>query len=152
MRQYADELRKIADEIEQSESEWGRQKLIVIYHPDQHENQLTRNFRVGEYACRDGSVTVLIDKRLSEGLQRIRDRVGLPVYIRSAYRNWEHNRSVGGAEHSQHMLGTAADIEVSGLSGDKLARIAREEGFTGIGIADTWVHVDVRDEPAEWRY
>jgi len=152
MREQADELRKIADEIEAQASDWGRQKLIVIYHPDQHTNRLTDNFLVGEYACNDGSVTILIDKRLGEGLQRIRDRVRQPVKIRSAYRPWEYNQAVDGAEHSQHMLGTAADIESQGYTGDQLARIAREEGFTGLGIADNWLHVDVRDEPAEWRY
>ncbi|WP_372521356.1 D-Ala-D-Ala carboxypeptidase family metallohydrolase [Pararhodobacter marinus] len=46
-------------------------------------------------------------------LQALRDRLGKPLIVRSAYRSPEHNRAVGGAPGSKHMQGTAFDIAMS---------------------------------------
>ena len=46
-------------------------------------------------------------------LQALRDRLGKPLIVRSAYRSPEHNRAVGGARASKHMDGTAFDIALS---------------------------------------
>jgi uncharacterized protein YcbK (DUF882 family) len=35
----------------------------------------------------------------------LRDRLGKPLIVRSAYRSPEHNRAVGGATQSKHMDG-----------------------------------------------
>ncbi|MEC5292833.1 D-Ala-D-Ala carboxypeptidase family metallohydrolase [Aurantimonas sp. C2-6-R+9] len=37
----------------------------------------------------------------------LRDRLGKPLIVRSAYRSPEHNRVVGGATRSRHMDGAA---------------------------------------------
>jgi hypothetical protein len=47
-------------------------------------------------------------------LQALRDRLGKPLIVRSAYRSPEHNRTVGGARASKHMDGTAFDIAGTG--------------------------------------
>jgi len=151
----ADDLRNIANKVENLEErvdEWGRQKLIVISHPNQHSNRLTQNFMANEFACKDGSILILIDKRMLEGLQRIRDRLNNPIFITSAFRTWEHNLLVGGSSNSQHLLGTAVDIHSHGISLNRIADIAVEEGFTGIGIYrnSNFVHIDVRENPAKW--
>ena len=49
-------------------------------------------------------------------LQPLRDAVGVPVNVTSAYRHPDVNKAVGGAKTSQHVLGEAADIVVAGMS------------------------------------
>ncbi|EFB70384.1 hypothetical protein PROVRUST_08483, partial [Providencia rustigianii DSM 4541] len=39
-----------------------------------------------------------------------------PVYVVSGRRCAKHNKAVGGAEHSQHLLGTAGDIKVKDVT------------------------------------
>ena len=48
-------------------------------------------------------VHLVLDK-----LQALRDRLGKPLIVRSAYRSPEHNRDVGGAQRSKHMIGAAS--------------------------------------------
>ena len=86
-------------------------------------------------------------------LEQMRVRLGFPIVFNSGYRCPEHNRRVGGEEHSMHMS-FAADIRPAHVSGDgdgvweaklhSLWGAAKELGFGGIGIYDTWVHVDTR--------
>ncbi len=149
MKIQADNLRAIAKAIE---SHVCDQHLMVFYKKNDWSAKVAKNFTVGEFKSKDGALTVLIDRRLISRLQVMRDKLGRAIVITSGYRTPEHNSSVGGAIDSQHMLGTGADIKVSGFSGDQLAKVAREVGFTGIGIGTDFIHVDVRDTPAEWRY
>ena len=79
------------------------------------EKQLTKDFRVREFRCKDGSDKILIDTDLVNLLQQIRDAFGRAVTINSAYRTPTHNKRVGGASNSQHVKGTAADIRVQGV-------------------------------------
>ena len=114
-----------------------------------------------EFACKcnrhnvvDGKNVLdhVIDKRLVDVLDKIRERVGRPVYIESGYRCEDHNREVGGVPNSQHVLGTAADITVDDISIDELANIAKECGADGVGryYGLQFVHIDVRGYDAEW--
>jgi hypothetical protein len=50
---------------------------------------------------------LLINEAALEKLQALRDRLGKPLIVRSAYRSPEHNRAVGGATRSKHMEGAA---------------------------------------------
>ena len=82
--------------------------------------KLSANFRVGEFACKDGSDIVPIDAELVGVLQDVRDHFKVPVAINSAYRTPAYNRKVGGAPASQHIRGTAADIsDVHSESGSR---------------------------------
>ena len=56
----------------------------------------------------------MINSELVTLLQRIRDHFGAAVTINSGYRTESYNKQVGGAPSSQHCLGAAADIVVSG--------------------------------------
>lgn len=114
-----------------------------------------------EFACKcnrhnvvDGKNVLdhVIDKRLVDVLDKIRERVGRPVYIESGYRCEDHNREVGGVPNSQHVLGTAADITVDNISIDELADIAKECGADGVGryYGLQFVHIDIRGYDAEW--
>lgn len=116
--------------------------------------QLSKNFRLSEFVCHDGTETVLIAPGLVDRLQMLRSLAGKPVRIQSAYRSPEHNALIGGVENSRHILGEAADIKVDGFSPLEVAHIAKYVGFTGIGIyiynGQSFVHVDVRPSKSYW--
>src|SRR5690606_23456037 len=54
------------------------------------------NFSPAEIACR-GTGKLLVNEPALDKLQALRDRLGKPLTVRSAYRSPEHNRAVGGA-------------------------------------------------------
>lgn len=114
---------------------------------------LTRNFQVKEFACGDGSDPVFIARTLPMVCQYIRARVGKAIPISSAYRTPARNEAAGGAEYSQHLYGTAADLSTpKGWTPQQLAQIAREimPDWGGVGIYSWGIHVDVRDTKADW--
>ena len=94
----------------------------------------------------------VIDKRLVDLLDAIRERIGKPIEVLSGYRCPEHNAEVGGVPNSQHVEGTAADITYDGINVDYLAQVAEECGADGIGCYyhQDFVHVDVRGYEARW--
>lgn len=120
------------------------------------EKNLTKNFKVKEFACKDGSDPVFIARELPMVLQYIRTRVGKGITINSAYRTPEYNAlpKTGGAQYSQHLYGTAADLATpKGWTPQQLANIAREimPNWGGVGIYSWGIHVDVREEKADWK-
>ena len=114
--------------------------------------KLSAHFVVGEFACHDGSDQVLISDELVTLLQVIRDHFGAPVVINSAYRTQAYNAKVGGAARSQHLLGTAADITLAGVTPLKVAQYAEflQPKAGGIGVYRTFTHVDVRAARSRW--
>lgn len=116
-------------------------------------SELTRNFRVKEFACSDGSDPIFIDSELVAVLQKIRDHFGKSVNITSAYRTPTKNKACGGAMYSQHLYGRAADISISGVSPKKVAAYAETllKNKGGIGTYATFTHVDVRAAKARWK-
>ena len=110
------------------------------------------NFKVNEFACTDGSDPVFIAPELVKVLQKIRNHFGKPVTINSGYRTVTKNKAVGGATYSQHLYGTAADITVKGVAPAKVAAYAETllVGKGGIGIYDSFVHIDVREVRSRW--
>lgn len=82
-------------------------------------------------------------------LESLRARVGRPLVIVSGYRCPVHNRRVGGAPRSFHVLGQAVDIP----RGYATEADAEAVGFLGIGLAGRWAtHLDIRSSRARWRY
>ena len=110
------------------------------------EKKVSNNFRVREFACQDGSDPVFIADKLVNILQAIRNHFGQPVNITSGYRTVSHNKKVGGATYSQHIYGTAADIQVSGVSPSDVADYAEKllPNTGGIGRYKDFTHIDVR--------
>jgi uncharacterized protein YcbK (DUF882 family) len=92
--------------------------------------KLTKNFSLSEFDCNDGSVTpkeVIVNLQLlAEQLQVLRDFVGKPITINSGYRSPSYNKKIGGASRSQHLLGTAADIRIDGISAREVHGIVSE--------------------------
>ena len=114
--------------------------------------KLSTNFRVKEFACTDGSDPIFIDSELVTILQNIRTHFGRAVTITSAYRTPPKNKACGGTTYSQHLYGKAADIKVSGITPKKVAEYAETllQGKGGIGIYDTFTHIDVREKKSRW--
>lgn len=124
------------------------------------EKALAPNFRVREFACRDGTDTVLVDEELVRLLQAVRSHFGRPVRVTSGYRTQAHNRAVGGSPHSRHLSGQAADIQVDGVSVEDAAAYAETllPATGGIGRypprqgrAAGWLHLDTRESRSRWR-
>ena len=113
---------------------------------------LKPNFKVKEFACNDGSDTVLISDDLVDLLQKIRDHFGVAVTINSGYRTSTYNKKVGGATNSQHVKGTAADIVVKGVDPLTVAQYSEHlmPDSGGIGVYQTFTHVDVRTSRSRW--
>lgn len=116
--------------------------------------KLSTNFKVKEFACKDGSDAVLVAPRLVMVLQSIRSRFGAAVTINSAYRTPQYNAKVGGVAHSQHCYGTAADIVVRGKTPAQVAAYARQlmPDWGGVGVYSQkgFTHIDVREVRADW--
>ena len=107
--------------------------------------QISKNFKVREFRCKDGSDAILIDVDfVKDNLQKIRDHFGVPITINSAYRTSAHNTKVGGAKNSYHMKGQAFDIVVKGKTPNEVARFAQTLGVNGIIQYNSFVHVDSR--------
>lgn len=127
---------------------------VKVYSKQHNGNQkLSENFKVREFACKDGSDPILISPQLVEILQAIRTHFGRAVTITSAYRTPSHNRKEKGATYSRHLYGMAADIKVKGITPQKVAAYAEKllPDHGGIGIYSTFVHVDVRESKARWK-
>lgn len=119
---------------------------------------LSKNFSKHEFACQCGqcgSTGMEMDPLLISKLQQLRDFYGQPLIINSAFRCREHNTKVGGSAQSRHMTGEAVDIQC-GFAGMRhhIVRLAMLLNFGGIGIANTFVHLDVRplEEGKMWLY
>lgn len=127
---------------------------VKVYSKTKNGSQkLSTNFKVQEFACKDGSDPVFISTELVAILQKIRTHFGKAVTITSAFRTAKHNQAVGGAAYSQHLYGTAADIKVKGIKPKDVAAYAETilPGTGGIGVYSTFVHVDVREKKARWK-
>lgn len=129
-------------------------KIVVYAYSKSKDGQtkLSNNFKVSEFACKDGSDVIFIAPELVDVLQKIRDHFGKPVNINSGYRTNFHNNRIGGAKQSQHLYGTAADIYISGVSPEDIAAYSETllSGTGGIGIYKNFVHVDVRRNKSRW--
>lgn len=113
--------------------------------------QLSKNFRLAEMtttsvdAPNEPTPTEVERLRaLAENiLQPLRDALGKPIIINSAYRSPQVNKVVGGVATSQHSRGEAADIRVPDMTPLELAKVIRQLRlpYDQLIREPTWVHV-----------
>jgi len=87
-------------------------------------------------------------------LDELRHSSGFPFVITSGYRSPRHSIESAKPVPGKHAQGIAADIAVSNASQrHTLLKHAFNLGFTGIGVADTYIHLDTRGTtPVVWTY
>ncbi len=93
--------------------------------------------------CHTGRAAV--NEPALDRLQVLRDRLGKPLIVRSAYRSPEHNRAVGGATRSKHLDGAAFDIAMTNHDPVAFEAAARQVGFLGFGFypRSGFMHIDL---------
>ena len=115
---------------------------------------LSPNFKVKEFGCKDGSDKVLIDINLVDKLQELRYYLRKPITILSGYRTDSYNKQCKGADNSYHLKGQAVDIYSSGVKPIVIALWAEFNNLGGIGIylnrSQEFVHIDTRDNKYRW--
>lgn len=122
--------------------------------------KLTEHFDLDEFACHDGapvpSEYMPNVTKLAQALEVLRAYLGKPITIASGYRTKAWNDAHGGAEHSQHMTASAADLVIAG-TGPAATKAALEQLIKdgkipqgGIGLYTSFCHYDVRGTAARW--
>ena len=86
-------------------------------------------------------------------LDKMRKEYGFPLVITSGHRCDKHNKEVRGAKNSWH-LRFATDVRPEiGREEDlhKLYKLALTMEWGGIGLYDSWIHLDMRPTETRWR-
>lgn len=85
----------------------------------------------------------MMNEEFLQMLVEARRNASTAFKITSGYRTPNHNKSVGGVLNSSHIKGMAADIACSDSRKRSLiVNSLLEAGFTRIGIANSFIHVD----------
>jgi len=116
--------------------------------------KITNNFSKKEFDSKDGAdmpndvFNNIVE--VAKNLQVLRDEVKSPIRINSGYRSPSHNKKVGGVKNSHHIYGRAADIVVSGMMPNQVAKVIDKlwkEGKMKKGwykVYNSFVHYDIR--------
>jgi len=88
----------------------------------------------------------------------IREELGKPLIVWSAYRSPEYNKTIGGSSNSQHKQFRALDLHVQGdnfmmliSTAAKLVQKYRNNGYeVGLGIYPNFIHIDVGFKSRFW--
>ncbi len=128
--------------------------------------RISDNFTAEENACHCGDCDkATADVELVWLLELIRRTFGgRPVDVHSWFRCMAHNnrprheysaagiRGVGSNDNSWHPTGGAADISIRGVKPIEIQRFMRERfpNRYGVGLYDTFVHIDVRQGRGDW--
>ena len=128
-------------------------------------------FKREEFAC-SSSGEALMDANFLRALEEIREALGEPMFITSAYRSDQHpitqsKIDKGGAHGGAHHLGLAVDVHCAGSKAMKIIALAVDNNaINGIGIKQNgawnsrFVHLDSvpfennfgLTRPALWSY
>ena len=140
------------------------------------EKQSKSYFKREEFACSCGCGFNAVDIELLAVLTDLREHFGKPVYIKNhTNRCKQHNERIRicvkhgcfygdnckicgshveqrSSKKSQHMNGIASDPTVKDVSSELVYKYldSKYPHKYGIGLYDTWVHIDVREKRVRW--
>ena len=105
---------------------------------------MLKYFSLDEFDCQETGENEMNEEFL-HSLDALREACGFPFRITSGYRSPEHSKERIKSFPGTHAQGLAADIYVAdGIQRRLLVKTALELNFEGIGVAETFVHVDRR--------
>lgn len=110
---------------------------------------ISKHFTRKELACPCCGKFAMDVAFIMEFLERVREGYGKPMFITSGFRCERHNLKVGGSKNSAHKLGLAVDVACQS-SADRydLIQTAMNCGAVGIGVYDTFLHLDRKPRPS----
>lgn len=128
-------------------------KKTIMKVPRGANIPLGKYFNSSEMDCKcnyDSCTYTLIDMEHMVKMNELREQLGKPIKVTSAYRCEKHNADVGGSTRSQHLQGTATDIQVKDISPSKIVSKMRPYWKGGLGKYNTFTHLDSREGSAYW--
>ena len=110
-------------------------------------------FTRDEFKCQYTGKNEIKDD-LVHKLDELREACGFPLKINSGYRDKTHPIEAKKKQPGTHNKGIAADIAIrDGVQRKRIVEEALKLGFAGIGVANSFIHVDIRqDTPVLWVY
>ena len=85
-------------------------------------------------------------KRLAQFMEQVRNLLGVPIIVNSAFRSKQVNDAVGSKDTSQHRVGCAVDFRCAGLTPDQIVRRIRGSTLAFdqlIREFDRWTHISI---------
>ncbi len=113
---------------------------------------ISKHFNREEISCNCGCGQDTIDYKLIMVLEDVREHFGKPIIVTSGNRCIPYNKTVGGVKTSQHTLGRACDIKVSGVAPCDVYDYINGRYPTELGLGNypTFTHVDSRNLLSRW--
>jgi|TARA_R100001443_G_C3289289_1_gene162405 uncharacterized protein YcbK (DUF882 family) len=110
-------------------------------------------FKLTDFDCQETGENKM-DEQFIHRLDDLREACGFPFVVTSGFRSNEHSLEKVKAKPGQHCKGIAADIRATnGVERYAIVSNAVRLGFSGVGVAKSFIHVDVRTtEPVIWSY
>ena len=110
-------------------------------------------FSTSEFDCQHTGENRMEQDFLSK-LDSLREACGFPFVITSGYRSPDHPIEAVKEIPGTHAQGIAADIKITNSAQRyTIIREALAHGFTGLGVAGDFIHVDTRGTvPVIWTY
>ena len=112
-----------------------------------------KHFSTSEFDCQHTGENRM-EQDFLDKLDELREYCGFPFVITSGYRSPSHPLEAVKEIPGTHAQGIAADIKITNSAHRyTLIKGALEHGFTGIGVAGDFIHLDTRGTlPVMWTY
>jgi len=110
-------------------------------------------FTIEEFDCQHTGENRM-EQAFLDKLDALREHCGFPFVITSGYRSPDHPLEAVKEIPGTHAQGIAADIKItSSAQRYSIIKGALEHGFTGLGVAGDFIHLDTRGSvPVMWVY
>ena len=128
-------------------------RFRIIFGAGQKGIMEFKYFKLSDFDCQETGENGMQGSFIEE-LDKLREVCGFPFIITSGFRSLEHSLEKVKSAPGTHCKGLAADIRVAnGSERMMIVKHALSLGFTGIGVAKSFIHVDKRDStPVLWCY